>query len=763
MTGVSTDWQARYRAAETLLPHNWPKLVRAGATSPHWIAGGDRFWFAATTQAGTEFRLVDPELGTNAPAFDHARVARSLERALGRPIDQADLPVRQIDIGGPDLLFTVDGQRWRCTLADYVATQDPAGTPAREEAVSPDGTWAVELRDHNLVVRNRRSGAERQVTSDGRKDFSYATPPDLTANQAFLDHFGVAAPPVVLWSPDSTRFVTHRIDQRDVEWMHYVRSTPTDGGRPELRSQRYPIVGDAHVAMAELFLVDVASGVVTQAKGGPIPAAYASPIRLRQIWWDRESQRVFVVTGDRADRTVQLNEMHAHTGDVRTVLTETSDTQIQTHPLLGGRPNAWVLASGETVWWSERDGWGHLYLHGNAAGPARQLTRGPWLVRDLVTVNEQQRLAVFTAAGREHGLDPYARQLYAVHLDTGVLRRLSHDAHDHEVSASPSGRVLVDVSCWMDTPAVTSLLDIDGNVMMTLGSADAQSLYAAGWRPPERFTVKAADGLTDLYGLLYAPHDLDPSQSYPVLDDIYPGPQTNAASVRFPGSGGPRSPAAHASSMAALGFAVMVLDARGTPLRNKAFQEHCRGEHIDDNLDDHIVALGQLAASRPWLDLDRVGIYGKSGGGYASTRALLRSPEVYSVAVSACGDHDDAHYHATWGEKYIAAPGSPDYAARANPPLAARLQGKLLLIHGELDDNVPPYLTMRLVDALVREHKDFELLILPNADHSLLAHQSYWLRRRWDFLITNLFGVCPPAYRIADAPTDADSIHELLG
>lgn len=763
MVGESTDWQARYRAAETLLPHNWSKLVRSGATSPLWIAGGDRFWFAHTTPAGTEFRLVDPELGTNVPAFDHARVARSLERTLGRPMDPADLPFRQIDIIGADLLFTVDGQPWRCPLADCAVTQDPVGTPVREVAVSPDRTWSVELRDHNLVVRNRLSGAERQVTSDGRKDFSYGTPPDLTANQALLDHFGLATAPLVLWSPDSTRFVTHRIDQRDVERMHYVRSAPTDGGRPELRSQRYPIVGDAHVAMAELFLVDVASGAVTQVKGGPIPAAYASPIRLRQIWWDNESRRVLVVTGDRADRSVQLIEVLAQTGDVRTVLTETSDTQIQTHPLLGGRPNAWVLASGETVWWSERDGWGHLYLHGDEAGPGRQLTRGPWLVRDLITVNEQQRLAVFTAAGREDGLDPYARQLYTVHLDTGLLRRLTHDDHDHEVCASPSGQFLVDVRSWADTPAVTSLLDIQGNVVMTIDRADAQALYATGWRPPERFTVKAADGLTDLYGLLYAPHDLDPSQSYPVLDDIYPGPQTNAASVRFPGSGGPRSPAAHASSMAALGFAVMVLDARGTPLRSKGFQEHCRGEHIDANLDDHVVALGQLAASRPWLDLKRVGIYGKSGGGYASTRALLRSPEVYSVAVSACGNHDDAQYHATWGEKYVAAPGSPDYATRANPPLADQLQGKLLLIHGELDDNVTPYLTMRLVDALVREHKDFELLILPNADHSLYAHQSYWLRRRWDFLVTNLFGVRPPVYRIADPPTDAFSLQELLG
>jgi dipeptidyl aminopeptidase/acylaminoacyl peptidase len=318
---------------------------------------------------------------------------------------------------------------------------------------------------------------------------------------------------------------------------------------------------------------------------------------------------------------------------------------------------------------------------------------------------------------------------------------------------------VLDVTSGVDTPEASALLDTTGRVVLELERGDAEALYATGWEPPQRFSVKAADGVTALYGNLFKPHGLDPGRKYAVLDDIYPGPQIGAASVRFlmPGS-----PAENAHSMAALGFAVVVVDGRGTPLRSKAFQEHCRGEHDSDWVEDHAAAIRQLGETHPWLDVDRVGIYGFSGGGRASARCLFLRPDVFKVAVSAAGNHDDFVYHPTWGEKYHGSPDDTDFVAHSNPPYADRLQGKLLLIHGELDNNVTPYLTMRLVDALMKANKDFDLLLVPNADHLAMPHRAYWLRRRFDYFVQHLMGETPPPYRIEDVPFDAASITERL-
>jgi dipeptidyl aminopeptidase/acylaminoacyl peptidase len=474
------------------------------------------------------------------------------------------------------------------------------------------------------------------------------------------------------------------------------------------------------------------------------------------VWWSRDGSRLFFISRSRGDRDARLYALDPATGVTTLLVEERSDTQVQSSPTYPARPNAHGLASGETIWWSERSGWGHLYLY-DPDGSVRALTGGDWIVRDLVAVDEQARIALFSAGGRERGLDPYVRQLYRVSLDGGAVERLTDDELDHEATASPSGRFLVDVASWVSVPDSSRVLDASGDTVLELERADVRLLYDAGWQPPERFTVKAADGETDLYGLLYRPHGFHASQRYALVEDIYPGPQINAAGIRFCDS---RS--GHAASMAALGFAVVVVDGRGTPFRSKAFQEHCRGPRDAEWLEDHVAALRQLAERHPWLDVDHVGIYGHSGGGRASAHAILRHGEVYKVAVSLCGNHDDAVYYPGWSEKYHGFVEETDYRAHANPTYAANLTGKLLLIHGELDNNVNPYLTLRLADALMAANKDFDLLIVPNADHSMLVHQSYWLRRRWDYFVRWLQGVQPPAYELADIPVTREALLERL-
>ncbi len=758
---MANDLYSRYAAAERLLPSRWNDLVSPGRVTPRWIEGTDRFWYRHKSSGGTRFMLVEPETRRHTTLFDHDAMAASLSVAMGHDVDPSNLPISGIDVRGPDRLHIhAGGKTWLCDPSTSTVTKAVGPAPDRFlESVSPDGRWAVSVRDHNLVLRERASGAERSLTDEGVEDYSFASPPDVSTFRFIREPLRIPVPPAVAWSPDSRRLVTHRIDQRALSFMHYVQSSPPDGGRPRLHSSRYAIAGDEAVATAELLVIDVESGKISWVDCPPVQVGWLSPITRGRVWWSRDSDRIYFVSGDRGERTVRLHEADVDTGSPRQLVEETSGTTVRTHPIdtSYSPPNVRVLRSGETIWWSERSGWGHLYLYGEG-GEMRALTAGEWLVRDLVAVDEDARFAVFTAAGREDGLDPYVRQLYRVHLDDGTIGRLSDDGLDHHTTGSPSGRFLVDVTSWVDIPERSRLRDLAGDVVLDLEQADAGRLYQAGWAPPERFTVKAADGTTDLYGLLYPPHDLDPDTEYPVLDDVYPGPQLCAGAIRFC----ERGTADHAASMAALGFAVVVVDGRGTPLRGKVFQEHCRGSHAGEEIDDHVTAIRQLAATRPWLDIDRVGIYGVSGGGRASAQALLRHPDFFKVAVSACGDHDDRIYHAIWGEKHFGLTSDlgseAAYLARANALHADRLRGKLLLIHGELDDNVSPSQTLRLADALIAANKDFDLLIIPNAEHLLLMHQAYWLRRRWDYFVRHLQREEPPAYRIADIPIAAETL-----
>uniref|UniRef100_UPI0037CB5D14 S9 family peptidase n=1 Tax=Actinomadura sp. TaxID=1989 RepID=UPI0037CB5D14 len=481
-----------------------------------------------------------------------------------------------------------------------------------------------------------------------------------------------------------------------------------------------------------------------------------------RTWWSADCRRLYWHAGDRGDRHVRLFRMDAATGKVECLLEERSDTHVQTHPIRYHAPNVLELSSGDIVWWSQRDDWGHAYLRA-ADGTLRQLTRGPWLVRETLAVDERRRELIFTASGREPGLDPYLRQIYRVGLDDGQISRLTDDELDHEVTVSPAGTYLLDVASGLDRPAVSRVLDTSGEVVADLETADADDLYAAGWRPPERFCVKAADGTTDIYGVLYPPHDLDPAAGYPVLDNFYPGPQVKAAPVRFPQSG-EFVPTGEAAAMAALGFVTVVIDGRGTPYRSKSFQEHQRRDpRRTAFIDDHVAAIEQLAATRPWMDLDRVGAFGTSGGGYASARAMLHRPDFYKAAVSTAGDHDDLVYQPAWGEKYFGLPAETDYRARSNAALAERLEGRLLLIHGELDDNVLPAQTLRFAEALIRADRDFDLLLVPNADHTMVVHGAYTTRRRWDYLVRHLMGAEPPAYRITPFPLDFGALADLLG
>ncbi len=756
-----------YARAERFLPWNATKLIFNAEVHPNWIAGSDRFWYHRAGRDGATFMLVDPATGRSEPAFDHVRLAATLSQAVGTHYVHTALPFETFAFTHDEhaIQFDVAGKRWTCDLTTYDCVPDAIEETPKTEARSPDGRWAAFVRDDNLFVRAIATGTERQITTDGTRYNAYATLPGSSLSAVTDRVIGKPAMPALQWSPDSTRFVTYRLDEREVRDMYLLQSVPTDGtAHPTLHPYRYPLVGDAHLPLVHLVVVDAETGGVTPLAIEPLATmTRTTPFEQRTVWWSGDSTRVFAISQRRGHRSVALQIADAATGTSRMILEEQGLSHVYPHHVPMANTNVHEIGNGEAVtWWSQRSGWGHLSLYDIATGTIKaQVTAGAWTVRDTLRVDAEYGWLSFTAGGREEGRDPYYRHLYRCTLDGANLTLLTPEDADHGVTFSPSGAYFVDTYSRVDLPPVSVVRKADGTLVATLEEADISALTEMGWRFPERFTVKARDGVTDLYGCLFRPTNYVSTQRYPVLDSIYPGPQTIHTPKAFGGreSGGRNF--WQDQALAELGFIVLTMDGMGTPYRSKAFVDVAYGKDFGEagGLEDHIVGLTQLATRDPSLDLDRVGIYGHSGGGFASAHALLSFPDFYKVAVSSAGNHNQMGYLAGWGERYIGMPEGDNYAGQINASLAKNLKGKLLLIHGELDDNVHPSLTMQLVDALIAANKDFDLLIIPFTNHGFfdlrwgldgaerfvpLSHP-YFVRRRWDYFVTYLRGTTPPA------------------
>jgi dipeptidyl aminopeptidase/acylaminoacyl peptidase len=743
-----TDMLARYVQAEAMLSHRLKDIVPTPQVLSHWIPGTEMFWY----RRGAEVILVDAEARTQRPAFDTTLLAKAISAAVGAELPPevfASVPFELND--GTYHVSLAEDARFDVDLSTYEVTTLPA--MPKFSTVSPNGRWALFFRDHNLFVHDTTSGEERQLTFDGEEAYEYAGNTGNVGLHTMRQNMDFELSPTVIWAADSTRFYTHRLDEREVEKTYLVRSSPFDGGRPRLTEFRYSMPGDEHQATSDLFVFNAETGHVVQAKCDPVPTPFISPIGYGWVWWSADQSKLYWLATGRGDRTAALKTFDATTGDVAVVLEETSDSQI----LFGPHQhdcNARTLSTGEVLWWSQRTDWGHLYLYGTD-GSVTTLTSGDWNVRSVVLVDEDARRVVFSGAGREPGSDPYLQELYSVSLDGGEITSITNDGLDHHIQKSPSGpnasdsgRYFVDNTARWDVPNVAVLRDRTGAVVMELETCDPSALYAAGWTAPERVVVKAADGVTDIYCGVYKPHDFDPSKKYPVLDSIYAGPQMSTAPLRFPLSGGTNVAIDMAFSepwsFAALGFVVVVVDHRGQALRKKSFQDASRADGGLVFVEDHVTAIKQLAESRPWMDLDRVGTYGISAGGYGSARLILEANDFYKVCVSGEGNHDDRINHAWWGEKFYGLVDEFDYEKHSNTSVAHRLQGKLLLMHGELDDNALAHQTTRLARALIEANKDFDLLIMPNADHFMMVNRAYFIRRRYDYFVEHLMGETPP-------------------
>jgi dipeptidyl-peptidase-4 len=702
---------ADYARAERFLRANVLPLVSGIGVQPAWL-GGDRFWYRSNTTTGSQLIVVDP--------------SRTLRSSCSADTGRCDA--------------AIDDREASRARAEFART----GGRGRAESVSPDGKRAAFIRANNLWVRDVASGRETQLTTDGVKDFGYATD---NAGWVRSDN------PVLVWSPDSRKIATFQQDDRPLGEMYLVS---TRAGHPELQAWKYPLPGDSAISMIHRVIIEVDAPRVVRLQLPPDPhrSTLCDHVVCRgdndwaDVEWYPDGSHVAFVSTSRDHKREVFRVADAATGAVRNVLEETVATQFESG---NGVVNWHVLpASNELIWFSERDDWGQLYLYDLATGRLKsKITSGEGNVAQVLRIDEKTRTLYFVGNARERGRDPYFRHFYKIGMDGKGLTLLTPEDADHDITLSPSGRYFVDTYSRPDVPQISVLRDLNGKTVLALEKADISRLLATGWKPPMRITVKARDGKTDLYGLMYSPTTLDSSTAVlPIINHIYPGPQTGSVGSRS------FSPArGDAQALAELGFVVVEIDGMGTPWRSKSFHDAYYGRMGDNTLPDQVAGMKELARRYRWIDINRAGIYGHSGGGFAAADAMFRYPDFFKVGISEAGNHDNRVYEDDWGERYqgllVRGPnGSDNYAAEANQPLATNLKGKLLLAHGTMDDNVPQNNTLLVVDALIAANKDFDLLLLPNRRHGF-GNEAYMVRRRWDYFVKNLLGVEPPKeYRI---------------
>ncbi|MFS0921242.1 DPP IV N-terminal domain-containing protein [Brevibacillus sp. 179-C 1.1 NHS] len=749
--------QEQYEKAKRLHPSNYYEAVLNAFVRPRWI-GGNRFWYIREVRlekgTGRQYVIVDAEQNTSQPAFDHARLAIHLSEFSGKKYSAETLPLGELVFteNGSAFQFEMGGTVWSCDLQEYSCKPiDKVSKPSMDELPSPDGKWVAFVYKHNLYVRSLENGKRIKLTRDGKAYYDYGTQPECRLSTVAERLENIKLPPVAIWSPDSKMLLTHQLDQRKVRAMHLIQSVPNgEAIRPVLHSYRYPLVGDQHVPLAELVICDLERQTTVRMAGEPLMASPVSPLTpgMQMAGWSSDSKQVYVARMSRDARSVDFSVVDPCSGEVCTLLREQSDTFLHQdlHNLGASNPNIRLLADGSFIWHSERDGWSHLYHCDGITGEIRNpITAGSWTVRRLMAVDEQQGWVYITGGGLEEGRDPYYQHLYRVRLDGTDLSLLTPEDAEHDVVFSPTMKFFVDTFSRVDLPPVSVLRSVDGSLIRELERADVEMLLEMGYQLPERITVKARDGVTDLYGVLLRPFPFDPSRKYPVVDFIYGGPQiinTPKAFALDPSRS--HDPLGGGQSLAQLGFIVLIVDGMGTPYRSKSFHDISNGKLEEaGGLLDHVTAVKQLAERYPYVDVERVGIWGSSGGGYASTRAILSFPEFYKVAVSACGNHDQRLYISAWGERYQGMYDPELYRAQDNASLAPNLAGKLLLVSGDMDENVHPSQTIRMADALIKADKDFDMLLLPNRHHGF-SLDPYFIRRKWEYFVRHLLGAEPP-------------------
>lgn len=729
---VAQGTLADYQRAQTYFHLNVDKLVKNINLWPQWDNSG--LWYKTETNSGYRFVTANPQNGKVSQAFSHEVLAKALSAELGKSISPDSLPFSRFtyDDGRSAIRFNVKENHYSFNLkSEALSRVEVKALPAKNESVSPDSTVKVLIRNHNLYLVNLKTGEERQLTADGVDRYDYATPgswyqvTDVEVGEQYDPEIDIT------WSPDSKRFVTYKLDRRKAKRMYLFQSLPDSGYRAKVWFYERPLPGEDTPKMVEYFVFDVDKGSSVRVNIAP----FADFLGNMGPAWLPDGKRLYLSHFIRGYQGLNFYVVDAVTGNAQTLFEERSETNIEYQMAFGE-----VTSDGNhLVWASERDGWSHLYLYDlNTMQLVRQLTKGEYVVRSIAHVDAKAKRIWFVAGGKEAGRNPYYQHLYSVGFDGKKVTLLTPEDAEHEVVLSPNGKWFVDNYSRIDMPTVSVLRRLtDGKLVGELQRADVSKLLATGYRYPQQFVAKGRDGKTDIYGAIFYPSTFSTATVYPVIDGTYSGPQH----VRTPRSFA-RAFRNSDQPLAELGFIVVTIDGMGTAMRSKAFHDMSWKNLGDIGAPDHIAFIKQLARVHSFVDSTRVGIYGHSAGGYDAAHALLAHPDFYSVGVSSAGNHDHRMSKAWWPEQYMGLPGK-HFDEQSNLNLAQNLKGKLLLVHGDMDQNVNPANSLRLGAMFQKYNKDYDLLIIPNHDHDLY-NNLYFTRKRWDYFVQHLLGVTPP-------------------
>lgn len=721
--GTVEDYNRAYALREK---YNAKHVLYAGVV-PHWVDQTSAFWYVRQTEKGKEYVKVDAASKKRTALFDQQKMASALTEKAGREINAYNLPLQncRLNISLDTLRFQLDGKFWAYSIKNN-RLLDEGAIPSRGKerhwmevddekegspVTSPDGKWTAFIKNDNVYVREVATGKEKQLSQDGTLSNYYSS--------------------YIQWSPDSKSVVSCRIRPVEKRYVYYVESSPADQAQPKLHKQEYAKPGDElRFKVPCIFEVESGRRLI------PSTELFSHQYELSGPMWNADSKAITFEYNERGHKVYRVLEMSAVDGSVRTLIEEKEEKYVN-YPRIYRN----YLSDGKRIIWSsERDNYNHLYLYDRAIGkPLNQITKGEWYVRGVQHVDEANEVIYFSANGMKKGEDPYLIHYYKINFDGSNLVELTPEEGMHQCWYSSDYKYLVDVYSKVDQAPIAVLRDAkNGKIRMQLDKADISALLANGWKAPEVFSAKGRDGKTDMWGVIYRPSNFDPSKKYPVIEYIYSGPGDQYVPKTF------SSYNWWMTSLAELGFIVVQVDGMTTSFRSKEFEEVCYKNLKDAGLPDHIAWIKAAAQKYPYMDIDRVGIFGCSAGGQESTGAVLFHPEFYKAAYSACGCHDNRMDKIWWNELWMGYPVDESYSACSNVDNAHLLSRPLMLVVGELDDNVDPASTMQVANALIKANKDFELVVIPGAHHTM--GEDFGEHKRYDFFVRHLMGVTPPSW-----------------
>jgi len=723
---------ADYKRADSLFQNN--DRIYSSNIQATWIPDTHIFWYINSTKKGKEFLIVDAEKGTKTAAFDQDKLAGKISEVTGKKVLPFKLPISRINFTKDlkSLDFVIDSVKWNYTISENTLTKaervrnqrpnkaywgnDTAELKQSRAIKSPDKKYEAFTKNYNVYIINIDSKVETQISSDGSESDFYSSR--------------------LIWSPDSKRLAGSKTIANKKHIIYFVRSSPTDQLQPKLETREYLKPGDAvPIKRPVLFNIEEKKQIAINT----IP--FENQYSLDITGWRKDSKSFTFEYNQRGHQVYQIVSVNADNGETKVII----DEQCKTFYDYNGKKYRFDVADGkEIIWASERDGWNHLYLIDGKTGAIKnQITKGEWVVREVVNVDTLARQIVFKGAGRVPGKDPYLVHYYRINFDGSNLVDLTPEDANHLASFSSDWKYFVDNFSRVDLPPLCVLRQSkDGKVIKEIEKADISELLKTNWKIPEVFSAKGRDGKTDIWGIIIRPSNFDPAKKYPIIEYIYAGPHSAFVPKSFAAYNGSTSP------LAELGFIVVQIDGMGTSLRSKAFHDVCWKNLKDAGFPDRILWIKDAAKKYPYMDLTRIGIHGTSAGGQSAMGALLFHPEFYKVSVSSCGCHDNRMDKIWWNEAWMGYPIGPQYDSCSNVTNAYKLKGKLLLMVGEVDDNVDPASTMQVVNALIKANKDFDFVLLPGMNHT--SGGKYGERRRRDFFVKNLLGCETPDWNRVD-------------